>query len=243
MNLRLIGCQVFLRELYLLCARSPHSVRIDWMPTDLHTNPQKDLRRALQAQIDSVEAEIQSGKTRCDAILLAYGLCSMGTVGLKARSVPVIIPRVHDCITLLLGSYKKYREIFDKHSGGVYWYSPGWIEQFAKPGRGYDEQAKYMEYVEKFGEDNAQYLIEVEKGWMQHYSLAALIEWDELKNSRFDEFTRRVAQEQSLEYMRLRGEDTLLKKLVNGEWDEHFLCLEPGQTLIYSEDEMLMDAE
>ncbi len=243
MKLRLIGCQVFLRELYLLCARSPHSVQIQWMPTDLHTNPQRDLRCALQAQIDAVEAEIQSGKSRCDAILLAYGLCSMGTVGIQARSVPVIIPRVHDCITLLIGSYEKYRALFDKHSGGVYWYSPGWIEQFAKPGRGYDEQAKYMEYVEKFGEDNAQYLIEIEKGWMQHYSLAALIEWKELKDDRFDEFTRRIAEEQNLEYLRIQGEDTLLKKLVNGDWDEQFLRLEPGQTLVYSEDESLMDAE
>ncbi len=244
MKLRLIGCQVFLRELYLLCAYSPHSVQIQWMPTDLHTNPQRDLKDALQAQIDAVEEQVKAGKTQCDAILLAYGLCSMGTVGIKARSIPIIIPRVHDCITLLMGSYEKYRELFDEYSGGIYWYSPGWIEQFAKPGRGYDEQAKYMEYVEKYGEDNAQYLIEVEKGWLQHYSLAALIEWDELKNDRFDEFTRRIAEEQDLEYMRVKGENILLKKLVDGQWDDEcFMRLEPGQTLIYSEDETLMDAQ
>ncbi len=243
MKLRLIGCQVFLRELYMLCAQSPHSVQIQWMPTELHTNPQRDLRKALQAQIDAIEEEVQAGKCRCDAILLAYGLCSMGTVGIKARSIPIVIPRVHDCITLLIGSYEKYRALFDERSGGIYWYSPGWIEQFAKPGRGYDEQAKYMEYVEKYGEDNAQYLIEVEKGWMQHYSLAALIEWDGLASDRFDEFTRRIAEEQNLEYLRMKGESTLLKKLVDGQWDENFMRIEPGQTLIYSGDEDLMDVE
>ena len=52
MKLKLIGCQVFLRELYLLCAHSPHSVQIRWMPTDLHTRPQTDLRPALQREID-----------------------------------------------------------------------------------------------------------------------------------------------------------------------------------------------
>ena len=89
MKLKLIGCQVFLRELYLLCAHSPHSIQIRWMPTDLHTRPQSDLRPALQAEIDKIEAEDDP----CDAILLGYGLCSMGTVGLQARSLPLIIPR------------------------------------------------------------------------------------------------------------------------------------------------------
>ncbi|MBQ2956058.1 MAG: DUF1638 domain-containing protein [Clostridia bacterium] len=239
MKLKLIGCQVFLRELYLLCAHSPHSVQIRWMPTDLHTRPQTDLRPALQREIDRIDEEDDP----CDAIILGYGLCSMGTVGLKAGKHPLIIPRVHDCITLLLGSREKYQELFDKYSGGVYWYSPGWIEQFKEPGRGYDEQAKYMEYVEKYGEENAEYLIEVEKSWIQNYSLAALIEWPQLKSDRFDAFTRQAAKEGDLEYLRLVGEDTLMKKLVFGEWDESFLRVEPGQKIVYSADEQLMEAE
>lgn len=239
MKIKLIGCQVFLRELYMLCAQSPHSVQIRWMPTDLHTNPQSDLRPALQEEIDKIEKETDP----CDAIILGYGLCSMGTVGLKARSVPLVIPRAHDCISLLLGSREKYQQIFDRYSGGVYWYSPGWIEQFKTPGRGYDEQAKYIEYVEKYGEENAEYLIEVEKSWMQHYSCAALIEWPELASDRFDEITRDIAQRQELEYLRVAGENTLLKKLVCGEWDDHFLIVQPGQKIVYSADERLLIAE
>ncbi len=239
MKFKLIGCQVFMRELYLLAAHSPHSVQIRWMPTDLHTSPQKDLRPALQAEIDKIEKESDP----CDAILLGYGLCSMGTVGLKARSIPLIVPRAHDCITMLIGSREKYQDIFDEHSGGVYWYSPGWIEQFKTPGRGYDEQAKYMEYVEKYGEENAEYLIEVEKSWMQHYSCAALIEWPALADPRFEEITKDIAQKQDLEYLHVAGEDTLLKKLVNGEWDDSFLRAEPGQTIVYSADERLIIAE
>ncbi len=239
MKLRLIGCQVFMRELYMLCAHSPHTVRIHWMSTDLHTRPQSDLKPALQAEIDSIEQEDDC----CDAILLGFGLCSMGTVGLTSKKYPLIIPRSHDCITLLLGSHERYRKLFDEYSGGIYWYSPGWIEQFKTPGRGYDEQAKYMEYVEKYGEENAEYLIEVEKSWTQHYSLAALIEWPELKEDRFDQFTRSVAQDGNLKYLRLAGQDIMLRKLVWGEWDEQFLRVEPGQQIVYSGDERLMIAE
>lgn len=239
MKLKLIGCQVFLRELYLLCAQAPHSVQIRWMPTDLHTKPQTDLRPALQTEIDRIEEESDG----CDAILLGYGLCSMGTVGLKARGIPLVIPRAHDCISLLLGSREKYQKIFNQYNGGVYWYSPGWIEQFQTPGRGYDEQAKYIEYVEKYGKENAEYLIEVEKSWMQHYSCAALIEWPELQNARFDEITRDIARRQSLEYLRVAGENTLIKKLVWGEWDESFLIVQPGQKIAYSNDERLLIAQ
>ena len=239
MKLHLIGCRVLMRELYLLCARSPHSVVIHWMNTELHSAPQQKLRPALQAEIDRIE---ESGE-ESDAILLGYGLCSMGTAGLVSRKIPLIIPRAHDCITLLLGSRDRYSELFDRYSGGIYWYSPGWIEQFKTPGRGYDEQARYMEYVEKYGEDNAEYLIEVEKSWTQHYSLAALIEWPELMRDEFDGFTRQAARNGNLEYLRLTGKDTILKKLVFGQWDDDFLRVGPGQKIVYSADEQLITAE
>ena len=115
MKFKLIGCQVFMRELYMLAAHSPHSVHIRWMPTDLHTQPQKDLRPALQAEIDKIEQESDP----CDAILLGYGLCSMGTVGLKSKSIPLIIPRAHDCITMLWVRANGIRR-FSKNTAAAY---------------------------------------------------------------------------------------------------------------------------
>ena len=110
--------------------------------------------------------------------------------------------------------------------------------------------AKYSEYgrrsremFEKYGEENAEYLIEVEKSWMQHYSCAALIEWPALADPRFEEITKDIAVKQELEYLHVKGEDMLLKKLVYGEWDDSFLRAEPGQTIVYSADERLIIAE
>ena len=59
-----------------------------------------------------------------DAILIGYALCSNGVVGLTSRRIPLVIPRGHDCITLLLGSKELYRDYFDSHRG-IYWYSSG----------------------------------------------------------------------------------------------------------------------
>ena len=240
MKLKLIGCKVMMRELYALCAQSEHVVEIVWMEAAIHEDP-KLMRAAIQREIDRIEADEREA---CDALLLGFGLCSMGIVGLRTSRFPLIVPRAHDCITMLLGSREKYQALFEEYAGGIYWYSPGWIEQFKAPGRGYGEQEKYMDYVEKYGEDNAQYLIEVERGWTQNYTSAVLIRWPEFANNpMYADATRAAAEKSNLAYMEVDGEDTLMRKLVNGVWDEDMLILQPGEALAYSGDERIVCAE
>ena len=50
------------------------------------------------------DAVIRSDKAGYEAILFGYALCGNGLLGLTAFTVPLVIPRAHDCITLLLGS-------------------------------------------------------------------------------------------------------------------------------------------
>jgi len=239
-KLKLIGCKVMMRELYALCARSEHVVEIVWMEAALHENL-KNQRAAIQKAIDGIEA---NEREECDALLLGFGLCSMGIVGLTTRRFPLILPRAHDCITMLLGSRERYQSLFDEYSGGIYWYSPGWIEQFKSAGRGYGDQEKYMDYVDKYGEDNAQYLIEVERGWTQNYTSAVLIRWPEFAfNPLYERATRGAAERAGLTYLEVDGEDTLMRKLVNGVWDEDVLVLRPGEVLAYSGDERVVCAE
>jgi len=38
-----------------------------------------------------------------------------------------VVPRAHDCITLLLGSKERYAKLFGERPG-TYWYSAGWLE-------------------------------------------------------------------------------------------------------------------
>lgn len=239
MKAKLIGCKVLMRELYSLCATSPNVVEIVWMEAALHEIP-KNLRPALQAKIDEIEGKDDPG---CEALLLGYGLCSLGTAGLVTKKLPLVVPRAHDCITLLLGSRARYQEYFQKYNGGAYWYSPGWIEQLKTAGMAGDEQARYLMYVEKYGEDNAQYLIETERGWTRGYQAAALIRWDSLFSPKYAEFTREAAVHNGLAYTEVPGEDAMLAKLVNGDWDEDFVVARPGQRLCYSGDEEIFRLE
>ena len=152
MRLQLIVCKVLQREAYYCAARSKNVVDIVLMEQGLHDEPDR-LRKQVQNALQRTD-DIQGRPY--DASLLGYALCSNGTVGLSAQ-IPIVIPRGHDCITLLLGSKDQYQQYFDSHRG-VYWYSPGWIESGKQPSRQRYQQL-LEEYKQKYGPDNAQYLV------------------------------------------------------------------------------------
>ena len=160
---------------------------------------------------------------------MGYGLCSNGIVGLSAK-IPIVVPRGHDCITLLLGSKDRYKEYFDSHKG-TYWFSPGWIETDNQPGKERFERT-LKEYIEKFGEDNAKYLMETEQGWMKEYKRATYIDWGFISGPREKEFTKKAAEFLGWRYDEVKGDSTLMQRLVDGQWDEkEFLIVRPGQKI------------
>ncbi len=224
-RLQLIACKVVQREAYFCAARSKNIVDIVLLPQGLHDEPDR-LRREVQKALERTR-DIQDRPY--DASLLGYGLCSNGVVGLGAE-IPIVIPRAHDCITLFLGSKDRYQEYFDSHRG-VYWYSPGWIESGRQPSRErYDLLLR--EYVQKYGEDNAQYLMEVEQTWMKEYNWATYVDWGLIDAEGYKAFTRECAAFLKWNYEECKGDAGLMQRFVDGLWsDEEFLTVLPGQRI------------
>ena len=223
MRLQFIVCKVLQREAYLCAAHSNNIVDIVLMPQGLHNEPDK-LRSEVQKMLNNTE-DLQGRPY--DASILGYGLCSNGIVGLQC-DIPLVIPRGHDCITLLLGSKKKYRDYFDSHRG-IYWYSPGWIENNTQPGKErYENTLK--EYQQKYGDENAEYLMEAEQGWMKEYSWATYVDWSMGDSQKYKDFTKECAQFMNWKYDELKGDPGLMQRLLNGDWkDTECLVLKPGQ--------------
>lgn len=235
MQLRVIACQIVRMEVEALLAeaggpRAEHEIEVEFLDTGLHDEPDK-LREEVQAAIDATEPGF-------DHILLGYGICSNGLIGITARGVPLVIPRAHDCISFFLGSKARYKEEFTQHPG-TYYYTCGWIEEK----EGYQEQeegllrsrqeaarrARFEDYVAKYGEDNARYLMEVESAWEQHYDRAAFINEGvgDIEASR--QFTRQIAESRGWQYVEIAGSDQLLRALLTGPWPaDDFLIIPPG---------------
>jgi hypothetical protein len=225
MRLQFIACKVLQKEAYLCAARSKNTVDVVLMEQGLHLYPDK-LRSEVQKTLDRT-SDIQGREY--DASLLGYGLCSNGITGLSAK-IPIVVPRGHDCITLLLGSKEKYKEYFDSHRG-VYWYSPGWIETSTLPGKERYERT-LKEYKEKYGQDNAEYLMNMEQNWMKEYSWATYIDWDFTNSQEEKEYTKRCAEYLGWKYDELKGDQGLMQRFVDGIWNENeFLIIHPGEKI------------
>ena len=228
-----ITCSALARSIYAIAAETPATVSVQLLDQGLHERP-KNLREQLQAQIDAVPADTY------DAILLVYGICGTSTVGLTARDVPLIMPRAHDCVTLYLGSREQYQEEFDAEPG-TYWYSRDYLERSTPSGASSGglgafsptpNDELYEEYVAKYGEKNAQYLIEMMTGWAQHYKRAVFIDTGSGESEKYEQIAIDQAKENSWQFKRLQGNRRLLKMLLYGDWsEEEFLTVPPGYAI------------
>ncbi len=240
MRLRAIACEVLARPLYLAAVHSPHVVDFDLVDRGLHNEPD-GLRRALQERIDAVD------EGRYDAIVLGYALCSNSTAGLIARGIPMVVPRAHDCITLYLGSRAAYAAEFDGHPG-TYYYTADYYERSSDGsvvlGATSDAslQKSHQEYVEKYGEENAAYLMEVMGGWKAHYNRAAFIAMGVGTDEQAAAAAREQAHKNGWNFETVQGDMVLLRKLIRGEWDEDFLQVAPGEAIAVTYDEHIVRA-
>lgn len=241
MRLKVIACEVLLREICLCAAYSRNTISIEFLKRGLHDNPDI-LRSEVQKKIDETDESFYEG------ILLGYALCSNGTVGVKARGIPLVIPKAHDCVTLFLGSKEEYKRYFSDNPG-TYYYTSGWLERLGstverriQDGRGLGK--KYKEYVEKYGEDNARYLMEFESSWITNYSRAAYIDLEFVRFLGFNEQTKKIAEEKGWKYEELPGNIRLIKKLIDGEWnEEEYLIVQPSEEIIPSYDDNVIECK
>ncbi|MFH1476934.1 MAG: DUF1638 domain-containing protein [Verrucomicrobiota bacterium] len=224
----LIACAVVYRECYHCAALCRNIIDIRLCDKGLHDIGAPKMCSKLQAEVDAVD------RTKYDAILLAYGLCNNGTIGLRSP-IPIVIPRAHDCITLLMGSKERYRKYFDANPG-TYFLSSGWSERGTSSLE--NEQStisamgirSYDDYVKEYGEETAKYLMET-LGSMKHYTKLAYIDTHVGDFPVYKADARQLATDKGWEYEEIPGSPELLMRLANGEWnDNDFVVIEPGQT-------------
>lgn len=241
MNLKVIACEVFFREVCRAAARSPNTLDLEFTAKDAH-NESDQLRQQIQKHIDGA-------KDKYDAILLCYGLCGSGTVGLRARASPLVIPRAHDCCTIFLGSRLKYKQYFADNPSRPY-SSLGYMER----GSGYINDTNLnrlfgldktlREHIDLYGEDNASYIRKHLHEKLVLSSQADQIVYIEIPENKHLGWSARFkarAAKDGKEFIKLRGSGRLIQNLIDGSWDAaEYLYVPPRHTIegVYDWDEI-----
>jgi hypothetical protein len=102
----------------------------------------------------------------------------------------------------------------------------------------------YSELVEKYGEDNAQFLYEQLCDQTKHYRRLTFIEMGLEPNGSFVATARKRAEEKGLQFSTEQGDLRLIHTLVNGPWDgSDFLTVAPGERIITDFTDGLIRAE
>ncbi len=241
-SFNVIACEALARAVYFYAAQSPHRINLTLQKIGLHDRP-TSLREHLQKLIDQTSAD------EYDAILLAYGLCGRAIDGLVSRDVQLVIPRAHDCITLYLGSREAYSEQQNNHPG-TYWFSQDYLERSGRYGENMalgsvlppDLNNTYDEFVRKYGEENAQYLMETLNGWQQHYTRAVLFETEFGVNEEIRKNAQAQAQKNGWQLETVQSNFQLIKKQIFGEWDQDFLTVPPHHQIQMTADKGIITA-
>ena len=211
MKTAVIACKTMEDELNYAMSRTGCDYPVTWLESGLHNVPQK-LQSAVQQAIDALAA---------DRVLLAMGFCGNAMAGVRSGGAELILPRVDDCISLLLGSVKRRLAVSGEYA--AYFFTEGWL-------RG--EQNIWVEHqhmLENYGEELT---AELEKSMFGHYRTLGLLDCGEKPVEPLVENTRMIAEALHLQQQVIPASVDYLAELLTGPWpDERFITLAPGGEL------------
>lgn len=150
----LLACEVLEDYLRPLLADGTPATFFDF---GLHDQPAR-MQPALQERLDAI----------CEpsTVLIGYGLCGNGVVGLEAGPHTLVLPKAHDCIGMTFGSSEARAAEAAAHPG-TYYLTRGWI------GTGNDPLEQYESFVERYGREKADRVVDALYGAYERVCLMA----------------------------------------------------------------------
>ena len=206
---------------------------IAWVESGLHNTPAKlsaRLQKALDklSNIDMPDASGVKGSAdtanstlladksgSVGRVLLVFGQCGNATAGLKAKGFEIIIPRVDDCITLVLGSMEARRVAMAESP--TYFLTRGWLSHESNIWK------EYQFCLEKYGEEETALTYE---SILAHYKRLGIIDTGCYDFEAFFESSKEIAETFRLKLERLPGTISYIANLLSGPWDsERFITV------------------
>lgn len=205
----LIACAMMEDEIQKVYKEINCTIPVLWVERGYHNTPEK-LREKLQEMIDGLQDY--------DRILLSFGLCGNGTAGIVSPKAVLVLPRFDDCINMLLCVGKRTTRGLTE-AGSIY-LTRGWTM---------DKEAilaQYEAYVEQYGEEAAEGIIEM---MYEHYEAISVIDTESYELAPVLDYAKRAAELLDLSTKRVQGSTKMLTCLLTEQWSVDFIVQKPGQ--------------
>lgn len=208
-----LACETIKDEIKLCAEKVGSRIPIHWIKSGLHNSPER-LRHYLQAEITAAEAGAPA------QILLLFGYCGNALLGLSSPRCPLVIPRVDDCISLLLGGNRRRHELNKKAM--PYYLTKGWLRH---------ENNLWHEYhfcLKKYGPKQTR---EVYQLMLGRYKNLCVIQTGAYELEDILPQTRDLAASLQLQHQIIDGALELIEKALLKQWDDDFAIIEAGSTV------------
>ena len=211
---RIVACRTIADELDVARRETGCDLAVSWVESGLHNWPDK-LRVRIQQVIDGI--------TDADRVLLAFGYCGNSVVGLTTGDFELIVPRVDDCISLMLGSCARREEVCAEKT--TYFLTPGYLDHES------NIWSEYQAFAARRGQKTAD---SVYAAILAHYRRLAVLDTGSFDVEAFVERTRPIAAAFHLGHEVIAGTTDYLRRLLTGPWDDGFIRIGPRDTLSFT---------
>ncbi len=215
MGTAILACQTLRDELKLAIKETGVDFPVIYVESGLHNTPEL-LHKRIQEEINRID--------NIDVILLLFGYCGNSLLGIKSDKAKLVLPKVDDCIPLLLGSCEARKNVSKEM--GTYFVTKGWLD--------YENNLlwEYDRCVKRYGQARASKIMKIMLG---HYKRFMLIDTGAYPIAGILPQTQDFADRLNLRHEVTQGSLRLFHKLLQGPWDEEFLVLEPGTAVTMSD--------
>ncbi|HHU31586.1 MAG: DUF1638 domain-containing protein [Zhaonellaceae bacterium] len=187
----------------------PDDLKTSFVRKELHRSPEK-----LHAEIQQLLNETNG----YELIILGFGLCGNALNDIKTTNCPVIMPRIHDCVPVFLGSKAKYETLHKENMRTFYYVSS--MDMVRED---------YERSLAKYGLNKSKRLF---AAMFKNYNRFLYIHTNNSRNNKAYEEVQNFASIVELPCDEIKGSLDYLEKLINGPWDkEQFITIPPFSTI------------
>lgn len=209
----IIACKTLERELEFVIKKEKINPDIIWIESGLHNTPTK-LKTRIGEELEKIDGEYQR-------VFLCFGTCGNFLLGLKTGKYELVIPRVDDCITLLLGSLKRRQEITQEM--GTYFLTKGWLD---------GERNIWVEYkysIDKYGQEEADELFEI---MFSGYRRLGILDHGAYDIEKLMSECQHIGEDLKLKLERLDASMEYVRELITGPHSkERYIIVGPNTTI------------